>query len=254
MRGGRRNERGAALGTNAGGLAGNGRGDAGACTGMTGLIALVVALVVATAIGLVLRQRSGKFRAAGQPRGASRTAASRTAASRTAASRTAVLATAAAATDGPAAVDLPVGSSTPVTGDSANRADQPTPGGEMLTEADLGAELGERATLVQFSTAFCAPCRPTRLILAQVAGMVDGVRHIDIDATERLDLVGRLRINSTPTILVLGPGGAISKRASGLPRKADVIAALGQVIEPVPSTTSATLIDNTGNASLRSGR
>ena len=244
MRGGRRNERGAALGTNAGGLAGNGRGDAGACTGMTGLIALVVALVVATAIGLVLRQRSGKFRAAGQPRGASRTAAS----------RTAVLATAAAATDGPAAVDLPVGSSTPVTGDSANRADQPTPGGEMLTEADLGAELGERATLVQFSTAFCAPCRPTRLILAQVAGMVDGVRHIDIDATERLDLVGRLRINSTPTILVLGPGGAISKRASGLPRKADVIAALGQVIEPVPSTTSATLIDNTGNASLRSGR
>jgi len=122
----------------------------------------------------------------------------------------------------------------------------------MLTEADLGGELGERATLVQFSTVFCAPCRPTRLILAQVADMVAGVRHIDIDATERMDLVGRLRINSTPTILVLGPGGVISKRASGLPRKADVIAALGQVIEPVPSTASATLIDNTGNASLRS--
>jgi thiol-disulfide isomerase/thioredoxin len=205
---------------------------------MTGLIALVVALVVATAIGLVLRQRSGKFRAAGQPRGASRTAASRAVAAATAV----------------AAVDLPVGSSTPVTGDSARSAEKPTVGGEMLTEADLGAELGERATLVQFSTAFCAPCRPTRLILAQVADMVAGVRHIDIDATERLDLVGRLRINSTPTILVLGPGGAISKRASGLPRKADVIAALGQVIEPVPSTNSATLVDNTGNASLRSGR
>jgi thiol-disulfide isomerase/thioredoxin len=99
-----------------------------------------------------------------------------------------------------------------------------------LTEADLGGRLGERATLVQFSTAFCAPCRPTRQILAQVAGMVDGVTHLDIDAAERLDLVRRLRISSTPTVLVLDPAGAIVKRAVGLPRKADVIAALGSVV------------------------
>src|ERR1700753_2810681 len=99
-----------------------------------------------------------------------------------------------------------------------------------LTEADLGGRLGERATLVQFSTAFCAPCRPTRQILAQVAGMVDGVTHIDVDAAERMDLVRRLKVNSTPTVLVLGPDGSIARRATGLPRKADVIAALGTVI------------------------
>ena len=99
-----------------------------------------------------------------------------------------------------------------------------------LTEADLGASLGRQATLVQFSTAFCAPCRPTRQILAQVADMVDGVTHVEIDAAARLDLVRRLRINSTPTVLVLDPDGAIVKRAVGLPRKADVIAALGSVI------------------------
>ncbi len=52
------------------------------------------------------------------------------------------------------------------------------PKAEVLTEADLGAPLGRQATLVQFSTAFCAPCRPTRQILAQVAGMVDGVIHV----------------------------------------------------------------------------
>jgi thiol-disulfide isomerase/thioredoxin len=98
-----------------------------------------------------------------------------------------------------------------------------------LTEADLGARLGRQATLVQFSTAFCAPCRPTRQILAQVADMVDGVTHVEIDAAARMDLVQRLRINSTPTILVLDPDGAIVKRATGLPRKADVIAALGPV-------------------------
>ena len=103
-----------------------------------------------------------------------------------------------------------------------------------LTEADLGAGLGRRATLVQFSTAFCAPCRPTRQILAQVAEVVDGVTHVEIDAAARLDLVQRLRINSTPTVLVLDPDGAIVKRATGLPRKADVIAALGAVVpDPV---------------------
>ena len=103
---------------------------------------------------------------------------------------------------------------------------------DVLTEADLGGPLGQRATLVQFSTAFCAPCRPTRQILGQVAGMVDGVTHLEVDAAERLDLVRRLRINSTPTVLVLDPHGAIVKRAAGLPRKADVIAALGSAIEP----------------------
>jgi thiol-disulfide isomerase/thioredoxin len=106
----------------------------------------------------------------------------------------------------------------------------------LLTEADLGGSLGEQATLVQFSTPFCAPCRPTRQVLAQVADMVDGVTHVEIDAAARLDLVRRLGINSTPTVLVLGPDGVIVRRAVGLPRQADVIAALGSVVPgPGPS-------------------
>ena len=105
-------------------------------------------------------------------------------------------------------------------------------GNGALTEADLGRSLGRQATLVQFSTAFCAPCRPTRQILVQVADMVDGVAHVEIDAAARLDLVRRLRINSTPTVLVLDPDGTIVKRATGLPRKADVIAALGTAVQP----------------------
>jgi thiol-disulfide isomerase/thioredoxin len=126
------------------------------------------------------------------------------------------------------------------------RAGQANPAGpadgikpDVLTKADLGGPLGPRATLVQFSTAFCAPCRPTRQILAQVAGMVDGVTHVEVDAAARLDLVRRLRINSTPTVLVLDPDGAIVERATGLPRKADVIAALGSVIgPPAPGVTA----------------
>lgn len=95
---------------------------------------------------------------------------------------------------------------------------------------ELGSKLGERATLVQFSSAFCAPCRATRRVLDEVAGMVDGVRYVEIDAESRLDLVRRLGVLRTPTVLVLDGAGRIVRRGSGLPRKADVIAALGAAI------------------------
>jgi thiol-disulfide isomerase/thioredoxin len=98
-----------------------------------------------------------------------------------------------------------------------------------LTQADLGVTLGSRATLVQFSSAFCAPCRATKQILGDVARTVEGVAHVEIDAESRLDLVRSLDVRRTPTTLVLGPDGQITHRASGQPRKADVIAALGAV-------------------------
>ncbi|KAB2347804.1 TlpA family protein disulfide reductase [Actinomadura rudentiformis] len=105
--------------------------------------------------------------------------------------------------------------------------------GERLDAADLGGEeLGERATLVQFSSAFCAPCRATRRVLGEVAGMVEGVSHVEIDAEHHLELVRRLNVIRTPTVLVLDGGGRIIRRAAGQPRKADVIAALGEAITP----------------------
>lgn len=106
---------------------------------------------------------------------------------------------------------------------------------ERVTAAELGGELGERATLLQFSSAFCAPCRVTRRTLAEVEGMVDGVRHVELDAESHLELVRRLDILRTPTTLVLDSTGAVVKRASGAPRKPDVIAALAVAIDRQPS-------------------
>ncbi|MEU6297823.1 TlpA family protein disulfide reductase [Streptomyces erythrochromogenes] len=103
-------------------------------------------------------------------------------------------------------------------------------GPARLGAAELGAEPGPRASLVQFSSAFCQPCRATRRILAEVAGMVEGVAHIEIDAEERLDLVRALGIEKTPTVLVLDATGRIVRRAAGMPRKVDVIAALGAAV------------------------
>jgi thiol-disulfide isomerase/thioredoxin len=102
---------------------------------------------------------------------------------------------------------------------------------DRLTAADVDGELGERATLLQFSSAFCAPCRATRRVLSEVETMVQGVRHIELDAESHLDLVRRLDILRTPTVLVLDNTGAIVTRASGQPRKADVIAALGAAVD-----------------------
>jgi thiol-disulfide isomerase/thioredoxin len=104
------------------------------------------------------------------------------------------------------------------------------PDGDALTASDLGAPLGERATLVQFSSAFCQPCRATRVVLGEVSDRLDGVAHVEIDAEARLDLVRRLDIMRTPTVLVLDARGHIVKRASGAPRKADVLAALGEAV------------------------
>jgi thiol-disulfide isomerase/thioredoxin len=157
-----------------------------------GLIALLVALAVAVVTGLAWQRTNGRMRsvtAPGAPSGA-----------------------VPAPGPGEQAAGAQAGDSRPV-----------------ITGADLGLPLGERATLVQFSTAFCAPCRATRQILADVAGMTEGVAHVEIDAESHLDLVRRLDIRRTPTVLVVGPEGRIAKRASGQPRKADVIAALGDV-------------------------
>jgi thiol-disulfide isomerase/thioredoxin len=104
-----------------------------------------------------------------------------------------------------------------------------SPGHARLTAADLRQSLGSRATLVQFSSAFCAPCRATRQTLAEVAKMLEGVTYVEIDAESRLDLVRRLNIYATPAVIVLGRDGTIVRQASGQPRKADVIAVLGEL-------------------------
>ncbi|MFN8193113.1 MAG: thioredoxin family protein [Nocardioidaceae bacterium] len=104
----------------------------------------------------------------------------------------------------------------------------PEPG--VLDGHELAAELGERATLLQFSSAFCAPCRATRRILADVAAVVPGVTHVEVDAEHHLELVRRLGIVRTPTTLVLDAGGHEVSRAAGAPRKEQVLAALAESV------------------------
>jgi hypothetical protein len=101
--------------------------------------------------------------------------------------------------------------------------------GSVLAGTPWDEQRGERATLLQFSSAFCAPCRVARRVLDDVARTVPGTAHLEVDAEHHLDLVRRLGVMRTPTTLVLDGSGAEITRAAGVPRPEQVIAALGQV-------------------------
>ena len=137
---------------------------------LVGVVALVVALVAATAFGLVRRHRAGRVRPAD---------------------------------DGP----------------------------RLTADALGGQQLGERATLVQISSAFCRPCVATRHLLGDVAGRVPGVRHVEVDAESQLELVRKLGVASTPTTLLLDGAGVVRRRAVGVPRRDEVLAALADVVD-----------------------
>ena len=102
--------------------------------------------------------------------------------------------------------------------------------GARLSPADLGRPLGDRATLVHFSSAFCRPCVATRHVLDATAAAVPGVTHVEVDAESQLALVRRLGVASTPTTLVLDREGNERRRAVGVPRRAEVLAVLADVV------------------------
>lgn len=98
--------------------------------------------------------------------------------------------------------------------------------------ADVGVDgFGERATLLQFSTEFCAPCRPTRRLLAGTAAGRPGVAHLEIDLTRQPLLADRFRILQTPTTLLLDSTGAVRARIGGTPREAALLSTLDSVLE-----------------------
>ncbi len=112
--------------------------------------------------------------------------------------------------------------------EGAEMPDQPP--ASVLDGSGLDADLGERATLLQFSSAFCAPCRVTRRVLGEVAQVVPGVAHVEVDAEHHLDLVRRLNVLRTPTTLVLDAHGREVSRAAGAPKRDEVLATLARVL------------------------
>ena len=90
----------------------------------------------------------------------------------------------------------------------------------------FGSEFGSRATFIQFSSAFCTPCRATRALLTDITTDRADVKHIEVDAEKNLDLVRKFDIRSTPTTLVLNADGIEVGRAIGAPKRSEILATL----------------------------
>ena len=160
---------------------------------MNGVVIVVIVLVVATVIGLLMKRNDGRMRSVSSP------------------------------------ADLPRPTSPGDPQEAVHVATRSDHGGERIHADVIGAELGSVATFVQFSGPFCSMCGPTREMLQQIAAEYDGVVHVDIDCEARMDLVRQYDIRRTPTILVLDGTGTIVKRASGAPRRVEVISTLGDL-------------------------
>ncbi|MGO2751164.1 MAG: thioredoxin family protein [Pseudoclavibacter sp.] len=89
-----------------------------------------------------------------------------------------------------------------------------------------GAQPGGQATLVLFSTEFCAKCPATKRMLDQLAAQTPGVVVAEVDLTDRQDLARSYDIRQTPTVLVLDESGRRVARIGGPPRRAELEAQL----------------------------
>ena len=110
----------------------------------------------------------------------------------------------------------------------AIRTVKAVPGNRLGVDV-LGEPLGSRATMVQFSSAFCTPCKATHALLSQMVLVMEDVKHIHIDAESHLELVRQLDIRSTPTTLFLNSAGVEVGRAAGTPKREQVLAALNAI-------------------------
>jgi thiol-disulfide isomerase/thioredoxin len=91
----------------------------------------------------------------------------------------------------------------------------------VVTARDIPGlrRLAPGATLIQFSTTVCAPCRSTHAVLDSLATELVGVEHLDLDITTRPDLASRFTVLQTPTTLILDRAGVVRARIGGAVRR-----------------------------------
>jgi thiol-disulfide isomerase/thioredoxin len=107
-----------------------------------------------------------------------------------------------------------------------------------VSELVPDAVAGFGATLLQFSTEVCAPCKATHTLLASLAGQSSGVSHVDVDVTRRADIASRFNLLQSPTTFILDAHGVVRARIGGAPRRAELAAELERILHR-PATANA---------------
>jgi thiol-disulfide isomerase/thioredoxin len=93
----------------------------------------------------------------------------------------------------------------------------------QVTPGEFGGSYGARATILQFSTTFCSSCRAAKALIEDVVKGQNDINYYEIDAESNLDLVRKVDIRSTPTTLFLDSKGFEIARATGAPKRDQLI-------------------------------
>ena len=98
-----------------------------------------------------------------------------------------------------------------------------------ISQGEFAGSYGRRATILQFSTTFCTQCRAAKSLIADVIKNQSDIAYVEIDAESNLELVRRVDIRSTPTTLFLDSAGFEIARATGAPKRDQLIKVISAV-------------------------
>ncbi len=90
---------------------------------------------------------------------------------------------------------------------------------------------GERVLLLQLSSPVCTPCRRTAEVLDALRTRRPEIVHREIDVADQPDVARTLNVLRTPTVVAFDRAGAELLRVSGVPRAAELEAALASSLD-----------------------
>lgn len=104
--------------------------------------------------------------------------------------------------------------------------------GEAASDIDTsGLGLSETGpTVLHFSAEWCGPCGAVRRVVDQVCAELPEVAHVEIDMDANPEAARRLSVLSLPTTVIFDRDGRPRYRAGGVPKAADLRAALAPLL------------------------
>ena len=81
-------------------------------------------------------------------------------------------------------------------------------------------------TIVHFTAVWCGPCAAVRRVIDQVCADLPGVAHVEIDMDADPGAARKLSVLSLPTTFIFDADGRQRFRSAGVPKAADLKAAL----------------------------
>jgi thioredoxin 1 len=91
----------------------------------------------------------------------------------------------------------------------------------QVTDANFQAEVLESdvPVLVDFTAAWCPPCRVMKPVLAELAEELPGVRFVELDVDDNLETAGRYGVLSMPTFMLFRAGEPVLQLIGARPKR-----------------------------------